>query len=131
FHCQAAEGAVLALPKGAIVYEALNKFHFQQHAACHAINWYKHMFDQGRDFPNGSLYLVTECVKTANWGTAVFYASPTTSDYLWLDFDEGSCQWESLGNIDATKGPKQKDIVASDEEPNQCVFICGYKIMLR
>ena len=131
FHCWAAEGAVLALPKGAIVYEALNRFQFQQHAACHAINWYKYMFSQGRDFPNGSLYLVTECVKSANWGTAVFYASPTISDYLQLNFEQESCEWESVGKVDARKGPKQKEIVASDDEPNQCVFIRGYKIMLR
>ena len=89
------------------------------------------MFSQGRDFPNGSLYLVTECAKSPNWGTAVFYATPTISDDLWLDFDQESCQWASLGKVDAEKGPKQSDIIASDEEPNQCVFICGYKIMLR
>ena len=119
------------MPKGATAYEALNKFRFQQHAARHAINWYKYMFDQGRDFPNGSLYLVTECVKSANWGNAVFYASPTISDYLWLNFGQEPCQWASLGKVDARKGPKEKDIAASDEKPNQCVFICGYKVMLR
>ena len=116
---------------GATVYEARNIFDFQQLAARHAINWYRYMFYKGRDDPNGSLYFVTECTKSINWGHAVFYAHPIHSDYLRLTFDQESCQWESQGKVDARTGPKAKYIVGSDEEPNQCVFIRGYKIMLR
>ena len=132
FQCPAAEGAVLTLPKGATIYEARNILDFQQFAARHAVNWYRYMFDKGRDDPNGSLYFVTECTKSINWGTAVFYPHPTTSDYLRLTFDQGSCQWDCQGKVDARTGPKAKDIIVSDEEePNQCVFLRGYKIMLR
>ncbi|KAF8340208.1 hypothetical protein F5887DRAFT_857967, partial [Amanita rubescens] len=70
--CNGTEGAALALPKGATLYEAVNKLHFQKHASSHAINWYKYMLDKGRDISNGSLYFVTECVKSINWGTAVY-----------------------------------------------------------
>ena len=120
------------MPKGATIYEALNGLAFQNYTARHAINWYRYMFYKGRNFPNGSLYFVTECTKSINWGTAVFYPHPTTSDYLRLTFDQESCQWDSQGKVDARTGPKAKDIISSDEEePNQCVFIRGYKIMLR
>ena len=99
---------------------------FQQFAARHAVNWYRYMFDEGRDDPNGSLYFVTECTKSINWGHAVFYAGPTTGDYLQLTFDQESCQWDWQGKVDARTGPN-----CFNEEPNQCVFIRGYKIMLR
>ena len=125
------EGAVLTLPKGATVFEARNLFDFEQLAARHAVNWYRYMFDKGRNDPNGSLYFVTECTKSINWGHAVFYACPTTSDYLRLTFDQESCQWDCQGKVDARTGPKAKYIIGFNEEPNQCVFIRGYKIMLR
>ena len=119
------------MPSGATVYEARNIVDFQHLAARHAINWYRYMFSKGRGDPNGSLYLVTECTKSINWGTAVFYPHPTTSDYLRLTFDQESCQWDCQGKVDARTGPKAKDIIGSNDEPNQCVFLRGYKIMLR
>ncbi|KAF8329947.1 hypothetical protein F5887DRAFT_869778, partial [Amanita rubescens] len=67
FKCLEAGGAVLALPKGATVYEATNKLHFQRHAARHAIRWYEYMLNKGRDVTNGSLYFVTDCIKSVNW----------------------------------------------------------------
>ncbi|KAF8328475.1 hypothetical protein F5887DRAFT_149336, partial [Amanita rubescens] len=132
FKCSEAGGAVLALPRGATVYEATNKRHFQQHAARHAVSWYKYLLNTGRDVTNGSLYFVTDCIKSANWGIATFYASQADNDYLHLIFDERSCRWKFLGKVEARDGPGSMDIVASDGgEPNQCVFLCGYKIMLQ
>ena len=126
-------GAALALPKGAKVYKAMNKLHFQKHAARHAIDWYKYMLNKGRDISNGSLYLVTKCVKSINWGTVVFYAHPIASDHLRLVFsrDSSRCQWDYCGKVDAREGPESTDIISSDKEPNQCVFLSGYKVMLR
>ncbi|KAF8329001.1 hypothetical protein F5887DRAFT_1006232 [Amanita rubescens] len=130
--CHATEGAALALPKGATLYKAMNKLHFRKHAACHAINWYKYMLiDKGRDISNGSLYFVTGCIKSINWGTAVFYARPIPGDYLRFVFSRESCQWDYCGKVDAREGPESTDIIPSDEEPNQCVFLSGYKVMLR
>ena len=119
------------MPSGATVYEARNIVDFQHLAARHAINWYRYMFSKGRGDPNGSLYLVTECTKSINWGTAVFYPHPTSSDYLRLTFDQESCQWNCQGKVDARTGPKAKDIIGTDNGPNQCIFLRGYKIMLR
>ncbi|KAF8347295.1 hypothetical protein F5887DRAFT_882176, partial [Amanita rubescens] len=72
FQCST-KGAVLALPMGATVYEAMNVRHFQAHAARHAARWYKYALNEGgRDISNGSLYLVTECTKSMKWGISVF-----------------------------------------------------------
>ena len=132
FECLAAEGAVLALPKGATLYEAVNKHHFQRHAARHAISWYEYCLNEGRDISNGSLYFVTECIKSVNWGIAVFYAQPKDDENLRLIFDEGSCRWAPGDNVEVRVGPKQKDVIVSDDdEPNQGVFLRGYKIMLQ
>ena len=120
------------LQKGATVYEAMNKVDFQKHAGCHAISWYKYMFDEGLDVSNGSLYFVTECIKSAHWGIAVFYANPIPDDHLRFIVEEGSCRWEKRGKVESRIGPNPKDIIPSDdEEPNQCVFLRGYKIILR
>ena len=132
FQCSGDEGAVLVLPTGATIYSAMNLLHFQKLSSRHAIDWYKYALDSGRDISNGSLYLITECTKSANWGTAVFYPRRTEHDKLQFIFDDGLCQWERRGKIEAKSGPGPKDIhVSDDEEPNQCVFLRGYKIMLR
>lgn len=110
----------------------MNKLHFQRHAARHAISWYEYMLNKGRDVTNGSLYFVTDCIKSANWGIATFYGSPAANDYLHLIFDQRSCRWECLGKVEARDGPRSTDVVASDgREPNQCVFLRGYKMMLQ
>ena len=86
FQCSEAGGAVLALPKGATVYEATNKLHFQQHAARHAVSWYKYMLKKGRDVTNGSLYFVTDCIKSVNWASqrSMQVRLPTTTCILSL-----------------------------------------------
>jgi hypothetical protein len=132
FQCSADEGAILVLPTGATVYSAMNLLHFQKHSSRHAIDWYKYVLDSGRDISNGSLYLVTECTKSANWGNAVFYPHRTEHDILQFIFDDELYRWRRRGKIEAKAGPGPKDIhVSDDEEPNQCVFLRGYKIMLR
>ena len=132
FQCLEAEGAVLVLPNGATIYDAANKYHFQTHAARHAVSWYEHALNEGRDISNGSLYFVTECTKSVNWGIAVFYGHPMADDKLRFIFDGGSYWWKPRNKVEARVGPKSKDILLSDDdEPNQCVFLRGYKIMLR
>jgi hypothetical protein len=132
FQCLAADGAVLVLPKGANVYEAVEKYHFQTHAARHATSWYKYMLEEGCDISNGSLYFVTECIKSVNWCLAVFN-DPKAHHHLRFIVNDGSCWWDEQGNVDvkveARVGPDPEDI--TDEEPNQCVFLRGYKITLR
>ena len=120
------------MPKGTVIYEATNKLHFRLHAARHALSRYEYMLNMGSDAPNGSLYFVTDCIKSVNWGIATFSAPSTAYDALHLDFDEGSCRWEFRGKVEARVGPRPMDvIITDDEEPNQCVFLGGYKVMLQ
>ena len=133
FKCSEDSGAVLSLPKGAIVYEEKNRCNFQAYAARHAVGWYEDMLNAGMDVSNGSLYFVTECTKSTDWGIAVFYARSMPNDHLQFIFDQESYQWRRRGGkVEARVGSKSTDKFDCDTgEPNQCVFLRGYKIMLR
>ena len=132
----AAEGAVLQAPEGSVVIEAQNVNEFYDLAVRHAQNWYEYMLSKrSRDIPNGSLYLITGCIKTRNWGIGTLYGQPANTDYL--EFISGgqppgrTYGWKKSGPIATKVGPTSTDIApADDEEPNQCVFIRGYKITL-
>jgi hypothetical protein len=91
--------------------------------------------NRSRDVPNGSLYLVTGCIKTGNWGIGALYGQPAETDYL--EFTSGgqpqqrTYSWKKSGPIAGKVGPTSTDIIMGDrEEPNQCVFLRGYKISL-
>ena len=131
FQCSADEGALLALPKGATVYEAGN---FQAHVSRYALSWYEYVLNDGVVISNGSLYVVTECTKCTDWGIAVFYAPSTPNHNLRFISEGESYHWDSRGKVDARTGSKSTDASVSDDglgEPNQCVFLGGFKIMLR
>jgi hypothetical protein len=109
-----------------------NRRDFQTYAARHAVSWYEYIFNVGMDISNGSLYFVTESTKSVDWGIAVFYAQPTADDYLRLIFDQESYQWKRRGKVEARVGSQSMDKFDCDTGgPNQCVFLRGYKIMLR
>jgi len=110
----------------------MNILHFQRHAARCAASWYEYALNEGgRDISNGSLYFVTECIKSKNWGVAVFYENAVANNDHRAIFDSETCQWEYRGKTDARVGPKPKDIVLlDDDEPNQCVFLRGIRVML-
>lgn len=132
FQCSSDAGAVLALPRGAIVYEAQNRADLRAHASRHALDWYEHVLNDGVDISNGSVYFVTECTKSVDWGIGVFYARSTAYHTLRFTFDGESYQWDYRGKVEARTGSNSADITASDgAEPNQCVFLGGFKIMVR
>ena len=132
FQCLSDEGAVLALPKGAIAYEAGNRRSFQTHASRQALSWYERVLKDGIDISNGSVYFVTECTKATDWGIAVFYARSRANHNLQFIADGESYQWNYRGKVEARIGSQSTDITVSDSgKPNQCVFLRGYKIMLR
>lgn len=137
FHCTGVEGAVLALPEGGTLFEAQNTGIFQEHAARHAESWYKYTTGyKGRKPANGSLYLITGCIKSRTWGIATFYRGPTPGNYLQFisnDVPPGSAsnaqatyRWQKSGRVIARIGPNSEGTC----ELNQCVFLYGYKIML-
>ncbi|KAM6503995.1 hypothetical protein JOM56_000938 [Amanita muscaria] len=138
FHCTTSEGAVLLLPGGATLFKSKNTPILQDFAARHAEDWYRYMVDRGRNTPNGSLYLVTGCIKSKNWANATFYKGPSPGNYAQLVAnDVPSCptmsnaqpayRWRKLGKVSPRTGP----ISEETGELNQCEFLYGFKIMLR
>ena len=117
--CTGKPGAVLELPEGATLFEARNVRAFDNLAKSHAENWYRHAHSARPGLiSNGSLYLVTGCIKSDVWGIAVFdessnFAEPvrfrieqavaenTTSRYRWANTGTTAC---SIGPSDQSIG---------------------------
>ena len=77
-------------------------------------------------FPTDPFYFVTECTKSMNWGIGAFYSRSEAHDYLRYISDQDSCQWKCRG--EARTGSKG---YSNSRRKRQCVFLRGYKIMLR
>ncbi|KIL70871.1 hypothetical protein M378DRAFT_66153 [Amanita muscaria Koide BX008] len=140
YKCSGPEGAILELPDGATLLEARDKLSFKELASRHAEKWYKYtIMNRHRDTPNGSLYLVTSCIKCTHWGIAVFDRPSASQDYLQFVDNEVLTitnqnlhlrhHWSGSGAF-ITKVTRDSDI-PDDDGPNQCIFLRGYKIMLR
>ncbi|KAF8736465.1 hypothetical protein AX14_000263 [Amanita brunnescens Koide BX004] len=65
FQCLSDEGAVLALPKDAIICEARNRANSQMRASHHAL-----------------IYFITECTKSVDWGIAVYARSKVNHNMI-------------------------------------------------
>ncbi|KAF8629748.1 hypothetical protein AX15_003289 [Amanita polypyramis BW_CC] len=145
--CKTHEGAILVLPDGAVLCEAQNKLLFWDYAARHAEKLYKYMhLERGRDAPNGSLYIVTGCIKSESWGIATFDRPSQDNDYLQfitVDVPPGNLRrmpacgrryyWKQANGAIARTGPSSKYLVIGDEVEmlNQCIFLRGYKVTLQ
>ncbi|KAM6499185.1 hypothetical protein JOM56_004693 [Amanita muscaria] len=141
YKCSGPEGAILEVPAGATLFEAKNKLSFKNLASRHAEKWYKYtIVTRGRDVPNGSLYLVTSCIKCTHWGIAVFDRPSASQDYLQFIENEvlattnrdlrSKYDWKGLGSFIAKVAIDIPDSTG-DDGTNQCIFLRGYKIMLR
>ena len=80
----------------------------------------------------------SEIIKSRNWGIAAFYECSTPPNYVELTFDKGlgntrtSYRWKPKRKVMPSTGPSSEDLVISeDDKPNLCLFLRGYKIMLR
>ncbi|KIL63088.1 hypothetical protein M378DRAFT_164975 [Amanita muscaria Koide BX008] len=80
--------------------------------------------NRGRNISNGSLYLVTSFTKCIHWGIAVF--NRPCNPGQGLTFVNTPFGWKgSRGFTTKVSDTDKRDI------PNQCVFLRGYKIMVR
>ncbi|KAM6490706.1 hypothetical protein JOM56_014049 [Amanita muscaria] len=122
--CEESEGAILELPEGAIRAGAINTGWFEDLAKRHGVQWYEYTKTRGRGISNGSLYLVTSFTKCTQWGIAVL-DRPCDSGQG-LTFVSSPLGWESSGGFIT----KVTDTNQGDT-PNQCIFLRGYKIMIR
>ncbi|KIL57512.1 hypothetical protein M378DRAFT_87818 [Amanita muscaria Koide BX008] len=139
YTCLGPNGAILELPVGATRFEAKDKLPLKRLAARDAEKWYRYtILNMGRDAQNGSLYLVTTCIKCTDWGIAVF-ERPSAPDCLRFIIDEGLAEqnhpkysWEGLGAFITRVTPNPNNLGSNDGNIlNQCVFLRGYKIELR
>ena len=134
YNCLETEGAVLELPLGATRFEARNIRGFKRLASLCAENWYKYaIVDRGREISNGSLYLVTACVKCKHCGIAVFHSPPAPEDYIRFTSEStprAKYGWEGSASIIGKICPHAELANATESEQNQCIFLRGFKIML-
>ncbi|KIL57835.1 hypothetical protein M378DRAFT_87370 [Amanita muscaria Koide BX008] len=124
YTCKGPEGAILILPEGAIQDEAISTGRFEDLAKLRGVEWYKYAKFRGRSISNGSLYLVTSSIKCTQWGIAVF-DRPGDSGQA-LTFVSNPLSWKGLGALTTKVADPNKG-----DTPNQCVFLRGYKIMIR
>jgi len=133
------EGAVLLLPDGASRHDARRRQAFREYALRHAKSWYEFVNGtRGMEVANGSLYLVTGCDKASSWGVASF-SNKSREGQVSLKFTavqaagvSVSWDWqcEEFGSVSIRSGPKR----INDDSPrpqNQCVFIRGFRVMIR
>ncbi|KIL60440.1 hypothetical protein M378DRAFT_921522 [Amanita muscaria Koide BX008] len=122
--CKGSEGAILVLPEGAIQEETINKGRFEELAKLRGVEWYEYAKFRGRSISNGSLYLVTAFTRCAQWGIAVFDRPCDPGEGL--TFVSHRLGWTGSSAFPIrVADPDQGDIF------NQCVFLRGYKIMIR
>ncbi|KIL63053.1 hypothetical protein M378DRAFT_732563 [Amanita muscaria Koide BX008] len=132
--CEGSEGAILELPEGAIQEEATNIRPFEKLAARHGVQWYEYTMARGRKISNGSLYLITSFTKCAQWGIAVFDRPCVPGQGLRFDKKRSLPFGKSTSKYHWKGSPafptKISDFNQGDSQ-NQCVFLRGYKIMIR
>lgn len=132
------EGAILTLPEGAASLDLYNIAEFRRYIMENAISWYEFVNTTlGREAPNGSLYLVTGCDKSTTWGVTSISCTSGT-DALSLKFtaaqliEAGATRdhsWETFCPATVRTGPQP----SQDQElpQNQCIFLRGFKVMVR
>lgn len=159
FTWTSSEGAILHLPRGAARLSSPPEL-FRDVALRGAKNWYRFAnITLRRGVPNGSLYLITGCDKARSWMVGSFSDSSSESQASFklnaAGFGGGrvaySYSWETSCPAVYRTGPPPSIDSPDDlhqHEPeidrdnhffqadapdgqNQCVFLRGYRIMLR
>ncbi|KAJ6451973.1 hypothetical protein C8R45DRAFT_916444 [Mycena sanguinolenta] len=76
FNCRPPQGAVLALPYGAVLKRLKNVQTIQEYARRHAVSWYAYIKStRGLAVDNGSLYLITGYEKAKSWGLGAYHST--------------------------------------------------------
>lgn len=127
------------MPDGAMSEDYSNEAAIRRCSIKNAMSWYEFINGElGREAPNGSLYVVTGCDKSTSWGIATV-AEGSSSQALSLQFTavklgisaNYACSWSTTG------GAIVRNSIAADlgegveQTQNQCLFVRGYKIMIR
>ncbi|KAG6861393.1 hypothetical protein C0995_000522 [Termitomyces sp. Mi166 len=159
FTWASSQGAILHLPSGAYRLTCPAEL-FRDVAVRGAKNWYQFANETlRRGVPNGGLYLITGCDKTASWMVGAFSEKSLDSQVSFnlsvLGCNSGatySYTWDTSCPAVFRTGPsllptdstddllRNHAIIAQDnalfaaDAPNgrtQCIFVRGYRLMLR
>ncbi|KDR79341.1 hypothetical protein GALMADRAFT_137189 [Galerina marginata CBS 339.88] len=129
-------GALLFLPDGASQEDLINCGAIKQFIIKYAEMWISYAISTGRDIDRNSLYFVTGCTKSGDWGMATFNPSmpldksnlklgqsthPNDPRYIW-ERSHG-CRMARTG-----PGPDEELDNEGGIPQNQTLFIKGYKI---
>ncbi|KAI5891674.1 uncharacterized protein SCHCODRAFT_02505348 [Schizophyllum commune H4-8] len=135
-------GAALALPQGGSRTDAERLGDFEKQIERHGLSWYEHAISKrGWKIQNGELYLLTGVDKTSHWGALAFQHTGGSHE---VSFEltavaqtavalSYTYQWRHLAGQAARKGPDVAAalIINGASAENQCVFLRGYKLMVR
>ncbi|KAL1676975.1 hypothetical protein EV122DRAFT_291440 [Schizophyllum commune] len=137
------EGAILALPQGGSRRDAKQRRAYEVQIQRHGREWYTYVRETlGWTIDNGDLYLVTGVDKAATWGALAFRDTQRSHDVC-FQFTatpvanaalRHQYQWRHLTSQSARQGPDAAVLMYGDggaPAENQCVFVRGYKIMIR
>ncbi|KAJ7672364.1 hypothetical protein DFH06DRAFT_1363139 [Mycena polygramma] len=136
FGCDALQGAVLALPDGALLQKLTNVENMRTYAAEHADSWYKYINGaRGRGISNGDLYLVTGCEKAQSWGMASFRAARHEFRIFFKPtIIPGSAynpySWSGLHGQRNPSRRKCHNPHSTNDPANQTTFVHGFSIFL-
>jgi hypothetical protein len=107
---------------------------FAKLAARYGVEWYQYTMARAREISNGSLYLITSVTKCAHWGIAVFDRPCAPGQGLRFDkkrtfpFGKSTSKYYWKGSH---AFPTKISNLNQGDAQNQCVFLRGYKIMIR
>ena len=126
------------MPDGAIGEDYSNLKALRTYARENAESWYTFISETwGWDTPNGSLYLVSGCDKSAAWGIMTlrttqakrsFSANFTATKIAGVNAGY-NCSWSNTG--DAIPRSSEASNLGIPQPQNQCLFVRGFKIMIR
>ncbi|KAK6988844.1 pleiotropic drug resistance ABC transporter protein [Favolaschia claudopus] len=131
FSCDGIAGAVLALPRGALMQKLERTSQLRKYVTQHAEGWYVYIRDGlGLELGNGDLCLITGHEKTKSWGMASFQDNhrKIKFDIVFKPDDGDQYRWFCV--------PGQKDLSKRQcyDDPsgplNHTVFLHGWSISL-
>ena len=100
------------------------------------------VINRAMDTHSKSLCIITACIKCNEWAIALFDGPSTPENYLEFITDSTASDhhrsrppfdWKKSGPILTKVSPITRNAIvvnAMDEEPNQCIFVRGYQIIL-
>ncbi|KAF8804956.1 hypothetical protein BYT27DRAFT_7105750, partial [Phlegmacium glaucopus] len=118
FESSASEGAILAMPVGAISEDVRNEAIFRKYTSIHAEDWYRYINNiRGRDAKNGDVRLVIGYHKTSHWCIATFADSTAKQNPFFLEFNPLTetnvgkmYEWKHSGTAEVRSGPGDHEI---------------------